>query len=180
MHDGRVEPGLDALVQEHRVEHLPGGRVEAEGDVGDAERGLHVGVAPLDLADRLDRLEAVAAGLLLAGGDREGQAVDEDVARPACPSCRSGRRSAGRRPRTFYSAVRAWPSSSMVSATTAAPCSRDERHDPGEPGVRAVAVLVVDRVDRPRGRRAAPARPRSPAARSSRARAAAWTRWRAG
>ena len=26
--------------------------------------------------------------------------------------------------RTFHSAVRAWPSSSMVSATTAAPCSR--------------------------------------------------------
>ncbi len=26
--------------------------------------------------------------------------------------------------RTFQSAVRAWPSSSMVNATTAAPCSR--------------------------------------------------------
>ena len=47
-----------------------------------------VGVAPLELADRLDRLDAVASGLLLAGGDREGQAVDEDVLDRACPSCR--------------------------------------------------------------------------------------------
>ena len=36
VHDGRVEPGLHALVQEHRVEHLAGGGVEAEGDVGEA------------------------------------------------------------------------------------------------------------------------------------------------
>ena len=54
---------------------------------------------------------------------------------------------------TLCSAVRAWPCSSMVSATTAAPCSRDDRHDPREPRLRAVAVLVVDRVDDGRGRR---------------------------
>ena len=66
VHDRGVEPGLDALVQEHRVEHHARGRVEAEGDVRDAERGLHVGVDPLELADRLDRLDAVAARLLLA------------------------------------------------------------------------------------------------------------------
>ena len=48
---------------------------------------------------------------------------------------------------TFHSAVRAWPCSSMVSAMTAAPCSRTMRHDPREPGVGPVAVLVVDRVD---------------------------------
>ncbi len=71
--------------------------------------------------------------------------------------------------RTFQSAVRAWPSSSMVSATTAAPCSRDQRHDPGEPRPGAVAVLEVHRVDRRSARRAAPGRPRAPAARSSRA-----------
>ena len=48
---------------------------------------------------------------------------------------------------TFHSAVRAWPSSSMVRATTAAPCSLHERHDPGEARVGPVAVLEVDRVD---------------------------------
>ena len=126
---------------------MPGRRVEAEGDVGHAERRLHLRVAPLDLADRLDRLQAVAAGLLLAGGDREGQAVDEDVLDVHPPVAGEGRRSAAWRPRTLWSAVRAWPSSSMVSATTAAPCSRTigmirANRLPGP-----VAVLVVDRVD---------------------------------
>ena len=40
VHDRRVEPGLDALVQEHRVEHVAGGGVEAEAHVGHAERGV--------------------------------------------------------------------------------------------------------------------------------------------
>src|SRR5262249_45052927 len=31
--DGRVEPSLDALVEEHRVEDVAGGRVHAKGDV---------------------------------------------------------------------------------------------------------------------------------------------------
>ena len=93
------------------------------------------------------RLERVATGLLLAGGDREGEAVDDDVLDGASPSCRSGRRSAGRRRATFHSAVRAWPSSSMVSATTAAPCSATSGMIRRDPRVRAVAVLVVHRVD---------------------------------
>ena len=86
VHDRRVEPRLDGLVQEHRVEHDPGGGVEAEGDVRDAERGLHLRVAALDLADRLDGRQPVAARLLLAGRDREGQAVDEDVVDPHAPA----------------------------------------------------------------------------------------------
>ena len=49
VHDGRVEPGLGALVQEHAVEHDTGGGVEAERDVGQAQRRLHRGVEPLDL-----------------------------------------------------------------------------------------------------------------------------------
>ena len=82
--------------------------------------------------------------------------------------------------RTFQSAVRAWPSSSMHITTTAAPCSLMIGIDPGEPRVGAVAVLVVDRVDH-----AAPAEHLQPGldhlrARWSRASAAAWTRWRTG
>ena len=57
-HDGRVEPGLHALGKEHRVEHLAGGRLEPERDVRDPEGRLHVGVAALELGDRLDGLDA--------------------------------------------------------------------------------------------------------------------------
>ena len=49
------------------------------------------GCSALQLADGLDGGDAVLAGLLLAGADREGQRVDEDVA-IAHPQCRSGRR----------------------------------------------------------------------------------------
>ena len=38
-----VEPGLDAVVQEHRVEHRARAGRDAEGDVRDPERGLHDG-----------------------------------------------------------------------------------------------------------------------------------------
>ncbi len=49
--------------------------------------------------------------------------------------------------RTFHSAVRAWPSSSMVRATTAAPCSLTIGIICCDARAGAVAVLVVDRVD---------------------------------
>ena len=60
--DGRVESGLDALVEEDRVEDLAGGRVEPERDVGQAEHGVDAGQLGLDPADALDGLDAVAAG----------------------------------------------------------------------------------------------------------------------
>ena len=116
----------------------------------------------LSSPDRLDRLDAVPAGLLLPGGDREGQASRRgcrSTCMPQSPVRSSISRSATR---TFQSAVRAWPSSSMVSATTAAPCSPDQRHHPLEARAGAVAVLEVHRVDDATARRAAPARPRSP------------------
>ena len=74
MHDGGVQAGLDAFVQEDRIEHDSSGRVETEGDVGQAERGLHVREEPLDFANRLDGLDAVPASFLLAGGDGECEA----------------------------------------------------------------------------------------------------------
>src|ERR1700747_1960900 len=53
----RCSSGFLALVQEHRVEHLAGGGIEAERDVGQPERGLHVGMAFLQLTNRLDGLD---------------------------------------------------------------------------------------------------------------------------
>ena len=44
VHDRGVQAGLLALVQEHRVQHLPCGRIQAERDVRKSEGGLHIRV----------------------------------------------------------------------------------------------------------------------------------------
>ncbi len=146
MRDRRVQPGADALGEEDRVEHLAGRRIEAEGHVGQAERGLHVRPARLDLADRLDRLQGVAPGLLLAGGDREGQAVDQDVLDPHPPAAGQ----VGDQPLGDAHLPVGGPCLPLLvdgQRDDGRPVLDDKRHDPGEPRVRAVAVLVVDRVD---------------------------------
>ena len=79
MHDGGVEAGLHALVEEDRVEDLSGGRVEAERHVGQAEDGVDAGQLGLDPADALDGLDAVPPALLHAGGQGEGQGVEQEV-----------------------------------------------------------------------------------------------------
>jgi hypothetical protein len=81
MDDGRVEARLDALVEEHRVEHVAGGGGQAEAHVGDTERGVHAGQLGLDAPDRLDRVHGVAAQVLVAGRQGEGQGVEDEVAR---------------------------------------------------------------------------------------------------
>ena len=147
VHDRGVQSRLDTLVQEHGVEHLPRGRVEAEGDVRQAERGLDLGVTPLDLADRLDRLDAVAARLLLAGGDGEGERVDDDVGRAHAPlpgdvGDQPGR-DVGLLPRGPRLALFVDGQGDDGGAVLA-----DQLHDLGEAGLGSVAVLVVDGVDR--------------------------------
>ena len=98
-------------------------------------------------ADRLDRLDRVAPRLLLAGRDREGEAVDDDVARPSCPTRRRACRRAARRCAPCRRPVRAWPCSSIVSAMTAVPCSLTSGMMRPNRLVAAVAVLEVDGVD---------------------------------
>jgi len=73
VHDRRVEAGFHALVEEHRVEHLAGGRVEAERDVGEPEDGRDARQLALDRTDALDGLDAVVAALLHAGRERQGE-----------------------------------------------------------------------------------------------------------
>ena len=45
MGDSRVEAGGDTLVQEDGVEHLAGGRIQPEGNIRQAERGVYPRVA---------------------------------------------------------------------------------------------------------------------------------------
>ncbi len=85
VHDRRVQPGRRGFGQEHRVEHGAGRGVQAERDVGDPERRLHLGIAALQVADGVDGLDGVPPGLLLPGGDREREAVDDDVGLPHPP-----------------------------------------------------------------------------------------------
>ena len=72
-----VEPGLHAVVEEDGVEHRAGGHADAERDVGDAERGLDAGELRLDQPDALDRLDRGRLPLVVAGGEREGQRVED-------------------------------------------------------------------------------------------------------
>ena len=79
VHDRRVQPGLDALVQEDAVEHVAGRRLQAEADVGQAEGGADAGQLGLDAADGLDGGDGVAAQVVVAGGQREGERVEDQV-----------------------------------------------------------------------------------------------------
>jgi hypothetical protein len=73
----QVEPGLDAVVQEDRVERGAGRLADAEGDVGDAKRGLDARDLRLDPADPLDRLHRRGLPLVVAGGQGEGERVED-------------------------------------------------------------------------------------------------------
>ena len=146
MDDGRVEAGLGGLVQEHRVEDVAGGRVEAEGDVGEPEDGVDAGQLLLDEPDALEGVDAVAAALLHAGAEREGERVEEQVAgleavavdgdvvdrlgRPQLPLGRAGL--------ALLVDAGAHDGGAVLAG---------QREEAVEPGAGRVAVLEVDRVE---------------------------------
>ena len=79
VHDGGAEPALLRMVEEHRIEHLARRRIEAEGDVREAEQDLHLGQCRPDVLDRLQRREPELAVVVVPRADREGQGVDHQV-----------------------------------------------------------------------------------------------------
>ncbi|MPM70817.1 hypothetical protein SDC9_117778 [bioreactor metagenome] len=100
----------------------------------------------LEPADCLDRGQSVAPGLLLTGGDGEGEAVDKDVALIDAPVV--GERSyepLGDLHLPFGGAGLALLVDGQRHDRGAV--LLDQRHHPLEAGVRAVAVFEVDRVD---------------------------------
>ena len=79
VHDRRVEAGFAALVQEHAVEHVAGRGLEPERHVRQAEDRRRARQLGLDAADRLDGLHGVAAEVVVAGREREGERVEDQV-----------------------------------------------------------------------------------------------------
>ena len=74
-------PGLDRVIQEHRVHRLAHRIVAAERErhVADAAADVRMRAALADLARGLDEVDAVVVVLLDAGGDREDVRIEDDV-----------------------------------------------------------------------------------------------------
>ena len=108
-------------MQKHGVQYRTCSGRDAEGDVGDPERGLYSRDLGLDAPDALDRLHGRGPPLLIAGCQREGQAskISNSGSSP-CSSQHSSRCARRSRP---CAAVLAMPTSSIVSAISAAPCA---------------------------------------------------------
>ena len=79
--DRRVEAVFERVVQVDAVEHLPRVRAQAERAVRQADVRERAGQVLLDEPDRLERRDGALAGLLLAGGDREHERVEQQVDR---------------------------------------------------------------------------------------------------
>ena len=81
--DAHVQPGVDRVVEERRVDRLAHRVVaaEGEGDVAHAAGDLHVRQQFLDLPRGLDEVHAVAGVLLHARADGQNVRVEDDVGR---------------------------------------------------------------------------------------------------
>ena len=146
VHDRRGQTRLDALMQEHRVQHHACGRVQPEAHVRDAQGRRERGVRLGDATDGLDGLEGVAPRLLLARADRERQAVDDDVGLVHAPvGGEVGDEALGDTHLPIGGAGLALFVDGQGDHGGAV--FLDHRHDPGVARRGAVAVFVVDRVD---------------------------------
>ncbi len=81
VHDRHVEPGLDAVMQEHRVQHGARRRRETEAHVRDAQTGEDAGQLALDETNSFDRLDRRVDPLGVARREREREVVVDQILR---------------------------------------------------------------------------------------------------
>ncbi len=79
MDDRRGEAALQRVVEEHRVQHVARRRVEAEGNIGEAQCDLALRQLRRDALDGVEGMEAELAVVLVAGADGEGQGIDDEI-----------------------------------------------------------------------------------------------------
>ena len=77
MHDRTGHAGAHRVIKEHAVQHGARRRVQPEADVGQAEDDLDVGELVADRLDALQRPLRQLAVVLVAGGDGEGERIDQ-------------------------------------------------------------------------------------------------------
>ena len=82
VHDGHVQAGLRAVIQEHRVKDLSAGSRQPEGDVGYPQDRLGRRQRLFDDSHALDGLRRRSHVVLVAGARREYQRVEDDVLFP--------------------------------------------------------------------------------------------------
>ena len=77
--DGRIQPRLQAVRQEHRIEDGPRLLREPEADVGDAQHRERARQLLLHQPDAFDRLDRAVLVLVVAGSERERQDVEQEL-----------------------------------------------------------------------------------------------------
>ena len=77
--DRAAHAGAAGVVEEHRVQHGSGGRVQPEADIGQPQDDLDIREFGANRRDALQRPLRELAVVLVAGGDGEGQRVDQQV-----------------------------------------------------------------------------------------------------
>ena len=77
--DRKIESGLHAVIEHHRVQHLAPRFRQSEGNVGHAEDRLAARQRCLDQPDAFDRFDGRADVVAIAGADRKDQRVEDDV-----------------------------------------------------------------------------------------------------
>src|ERR1700722_20318158 len=79
MDDRSGHAGARRVVEEYRIQYRPRRRVQPEADIRQAQNDLHAGKFGADRGDALQRPLRQFAVVLVAGGDGEGQRIDQQI-----------------------------------------------------------------------------------------------------